>query len=196
MPVPVAAHRRSRERVAWIAAASLGVALVATAAIAMMHLLEAPPVVDPIQFTIGSPDNSLFTGTTPQFAVSPDGRHVVFAASAQSATMLWIRALGTLVAHPMPGTEQATYPFGRPTAASSDSSPKGKLKKVHGQWRSAGPVMRCAEWARRHMNSDNVILFSPSSASPLHRVTSAGGTHPHHRDRDECPFPSLAGIPA
>ena len=162
----------------------------------MMHLLEAPPVVDPIQFTIGSPDNSLFTGTTPQFAVSPDAatsysprRHRAPPCCGFGRSGHWwrIRCRAPSV---------ATYPFSSADSRFIGFFAQGEAEENTGQWRSAGPVMRCAEWARRHMNSDNVILFSPSSASPLHRVTSAGGTHPHHRDRDECPFPSLAGIPA
>ncbi len=59
---PAVAHRRNRERLAWIAAATLAVALVATGTMAVRHLREAPPVIDPIQFTISARSIRLFDG--------------------------------------------------------------------------------------------------------------------------------------
>jgi hypothetical protein len=66
-PAPVVAHRRTRKRLAWIAAAALGVALIITATMTVMHLCEAAPVVDPTQYTISAPENSLIYGTAHEF---------------------------------------------------------------------------------------------------------------------------------
>ncbi len=172
----VVAHRRNRERLAWIAAATLGVALVATGTMTVKHLREAAPVRDPIQFTIGAPENSPFGYTTPQFAVSPDGRQVVFVASLQGALVLWVRPLSTLVATPLPGTEGATHPFWSPDSRFIGFFAAGKLKKV--QVSGGTPVELCEAPIERGgtWNGDSMILFSPTNSSPLQRVTSAGGT--------------------
>jgi serine/threonine protein kinase len=176
VPAPVLAHRRHRERLAWSVAAALGVVCLGTAAMTVMHLREAAPVADPIQFTIGSPENSLFSGQAPQFALSPDGRQVVFVASLQNANVLWVRPLSTLVAHPLPGTEAATYPFWSPDSRFIGFFAGGKLKKV--QVTGGPPVPLCDALNGRGgtWNRDNVILFSAGTANPLQRITSAGGT--------------------
>jgi hypothetical protein len=68
---PVVAHRRSRERLAWIVVAALGWALIGLGAFTVFHLREALP--DPVQFAITAPEGSTFvTSETPgEFAVSP-----------------------------------------------------------------------------------------------------------------------------
>ena len=50
----------------------------------------------------------------PPFAVSPDGRWIVFAAALATKTQLWVRGLDALVARPLPGSEGARYPFWSP----------------------------------------------------------------------------------
>ncbi|MEI6667542.1 MAG: protein kinase [Acidobacteriota bacterium] len=175
VPAPVVAHRRNRERFAWIAAAVLGVALVGAATIIVLQRREAAPVVDPIQFTMGAPENSLFGGPTPQFAVSPDGRQVVFVASLRGALALWIRPFSTLVARPLPGTEWATHPFWSPDSRTIGFFSANKLKTVPAI--GGPPAELCDAPSERGgtWNRDNVILFSPTLNGPLQRVTSAGG---------------------
>ena len=173
---PVVAHRRSRERFAWAAAATLGIALVATGTMTVRHLREAAPVVDQIQFTIGSPEDSLFAYATPQFAISPNGRQVVFAAPQRGALVLWVRPLSTVAAKPLPGTEGATHPFWSPDSRYIGFFAGGQLKKV-----AAGggkPVELCPTPIERGgtWNRDDVILLAPTNSGPIQRVTSAGGT--------------------
>jgi serine/threonine protein kinase len=55
--------------------------------------------------------------TTPKtddarFALSPDGRQVVFAAPSGRQLMLWVRMLDATIARPLAGTEGAVNPFG------------------------------------------------------------------------------------
>jgi len=175
VPAPVVAHRRSRERLAWIAAATLGIAFVITATMTVMHLREVGPVVEPIQFTIRAPESSPFDGTVPQFAVSPDGRQVVFVASRQDALVLWVQQLSTLVATPLTGTEWASHPFWSPDSRSIGFFAGGKLKTVPVS--GGTPVELCKAPTERGgtWNRDDVILFSPTLSGPLQRV-AAGGT--------------------
>ena len=76
LPAPVVAKRRSRERVAWSTAAVLGAIAIAAATLAIAHLREAPPLAERVELTIPPPDDAV--GISGAFAVSPDGRHVVF----------------------------------------------------------------------------------------------------------------------
>jgi Tol biopolymer transport system component len=170
---PVVAHRRNRERFAWVTAA-FGVVLVIAATLIVPHLREAAPVVNPIEFPISVPENSFFAGTAPQFAVSPDGRQVVFVASLDAVQVLWVRSLSTALARPLPGTERATYPFWSHDSRFIAFFAAGKLKKVA---LSGGPPAEiCPAPADRGgtWNRDNVILFSPTYDSPILRVASAG----------------------
>ena len=52
------------------------------------------------------------------FALSPDGRQIVFVASGDGASRLWLRSLATTTAQPLAGTEGARYPFWSPDSRS------------------------------------------------------------------------------
>src|SRR5207249_2502945 len=45
------------------------------------------------------------------FAISPDGRRLVFLASNEGKSQLWVRPLESLAARPLAGTDGAIYPF-------------------------------------------------------------------------------------
>ena len=63
-------------------------------------------------------------------ALSPDGRRLAFVATADRQSRLWVRALGSVTAQALAGTEGATYfRSGRLTAARSGSLPDSKLFK-------------------------------------------------------------------
>jgi eukaryotic-like serine/threonine-protein kinase len=86
--VPVETHRP------WLAWGAVGVFLVAFAALSLIHFREERLVSAPVQFQI-SPSGSLPQGDG--FAVSPDGRHLAFAAAGpDGVTHLWIRDLDSL----------------------------------------------------------------------------------------------------
>ena len=48
------------------------------------------------------------------FALSPDGRQIVFVASAEGVQQLWLRPLDQTTAEPLAGTEGAAAPFWAP----------------------------------------------------------------------------------
>src|SRR5262249_54873871 len=148
VPAPVVARRRSRERVAWVLAAVLAAIAVGTGALAVVHLRERPATPDLMQFAIASEPNSALA-TPADFAISPDGRQMVFVASqshpgtsAQPLPMLWVRPLSALVSRALPGTEGALSPFWSPDSRQIGFFAAGKLKKVD----AAGgpPVALCA----------------------------------------------------
>jgi serine/threonine protein kinase len=69
-----------------------------------------------VQFSIAPPTDGLFVpnpgGSAPAIAVSPDGRWLLYSvAIPPSDSQLWVRAVNSLEAHPLQGTEGARYPF-------------------------------------------------------------------------------------
>src|SRR5262249_35697035 len=51
------------------------------------------------------------TSSPLQFALSPDGRQIVFVVSGRGPGQLWLRSLDNTDAHPMAGTDGAYFPF-------------------------------------------------------------------------------------
>src|SRR5216684_3292683 len=54
------------------------------------------------------------TASFDSFAVSPDGRKLAFTAVWNGRVMLWVRALDSLEAKPLAGTQNAAHPFWAP----------------------------------------------------------------------------------
>ena len=62
--------------------------------------------------------NTPSTPAAPSFALSPDGRRLVFAAADDGQRRLWLQALDAVTAQPLAGTEGATHPFWSPDSRS------------------------------------------------------------------------------
>ena len=70
------------------------------------------------------------TPSTPaplEFALSPDGRYIVFVASGNGPQRLWLCALDKTDAQPMTGTEGGDYPFWSPDSRSIAAGSAWKL---------------------------------------------------------------------
>jgi serine/threonine protein kinase len=109
------------------------------------------------------------------FAISPDGRRLVFSASSEGKSQLWVRPLGSLTAQPLVGTDGAAYPFWSPDSASVGFFADAKLKRIDivgGALQSLANAIsgRGAAW-----NRDGIILFCPSATGPLFKVPATGG---------------------
>jgi Tol biopolymer transport system component/predicted Ser/Thr protein kinase len=196
VPAPIASKRRSRERLAWAAAAVLGAIALGAGALAVVHLRERAAPADPVQFTIAAEENSTLV-TPAEFSISPDGRQVVFlaassgASSSQGRPMLWVRPFATLAARALPGTEGAIWAstFWSPDGRYIGFAAAGKLKKVDV---SGGPPTTLCDFSGLFgggtWNRKNVIVFGTSIA-PLQKVDAAGGTPtPVTTDKSENPL--------
>ncbi len=173
--VTAVAHRR-RERLAWaVAAVAVGIAaLVASVG----YVRRAPAEAPPVRFTIGPPEKGLFDPVPSFLTVSPDGSRLVFSATDSSGkSQLWIRALDSRAAQPLPGTDGATQPFwsadGRLLAFSAD----GNLKKIAV---SGGPAQTLTEGlpagAGGTWSGEGVVLFARvEPGATIQRVSAAGG---------------------
>jgi serine/threonine protein kinase len=141
---------------------------------------EAPPEPS-LMFSIFPPVTGRFTPTTssvqsPQFALSPNGRRLVFVASiGHETSQLWLHELHALNPQPIAGTQGAEYPFWSPDSESIGFFASGSLKRVDlagGPARVLAPAVhgRGGTWS-----STGTIVFAPSTETGLLRVDAAGG---------------------
>ena len=114
-------------------------------------------------------------GEPTSFALSPDGRQIVFAAAGDGDVRLWLRDIAVSTAQPLSGTADATYPFWSPDGRSVGFFAGGMLKRLDlgggaSQTLARAPVGRGGTW-----HADGSIIFSPDQSSPLMRVAASGG---------------------
>ncbi len=168
---PVDALQR-RDILPWIAAA---VFAISTLALAVLWLRRPTDDVRMLKFAVLPPEKGHFVANSYP-AVSPDGRHLAFAASSEGKTQLWIRDLHTSVARPLPGTDRAFEPFWSPDNRSVAFFADHKLKKVD---LGGGPAVTVCDAVNSRGGSwspNDVIVFNPGLNTPLFRVPAAGGT--------------------
>ncbi len=111
--------------------------------------------------------------------LSPNGLSLAFLASATAAGedqgMIWVRALNSLEAQPLRGTEGATFPFWSPDSKSIGFFSGGKLRKILA---TGGPALTLCDAPQSRggsWNGDDVILFTPRSSGPIYRIGAGGG---------------------
>ncbi len=114
--------------------------------------------------------------TAGPLAVSPDGRSLVFSATAADGkNLLWVRPLNGLAAQALPGTEGAAFPFWSPDSRFIGFFANGKLKKIEASGGPAQPICDAGEARGGTWSREDVILFSPQPLGPLYRVSATGG---------------------
>jgi eukaryotic-like serine/threonine-protein kinase len=171
--LPAAPKQKLTKRIALRAAAAV-VALAAVVVLVLyMYVGRTPPAERrAVRFTVGPPENTRF-GTLPNFlTISPDGSKLAFvAADASGKQQLWVRALDSATAQPLPGTDNPVQPFWSAESRFVGFDADGKLKKIAV---SGGPVLTLADklGAGGTWNGEDVILFG---AGEIYRVSAAGG---------------------
>jgi WD40 repeat protein len=159
---------RIDERIAWIAAILVLTAVAATFAV---PYFRRPADAPETRVDIVTPS----TSDPVSLAISPDGRRVVFVASGDGQTRLWLRPLDAVTAQPLTGTEGASYPFWSPDSRSVGFFANGKLKRLD---IGAGLPQALADVATGRggtWSSAGVILFARTNNGSLYRVPSGGG---------------------
>jgi hypothetical protein len=162
----------SASRFNWMAWAAAGLFLLATLALAFVHFRETHPPQRIARFQVELPEKT----ASPIFELSPDGRILAFTAVEGGRRRLWIRPIDSLIAQPVPATEDATYLFWSPDSAFIGYFVPGKMKKVALTGGPPQTVCEAADGRGGTWNSDGVIVLSPGPGAPLMRVPAAGGT--------------------
>ena len=158
---------------------SLGTLLLGAviASLATWNLKSAPP--PPVsRFTVTLPPGQQLAGLEngPAVALSPDGIHLAYVARQGVAQQLYLRAMDSLEARPIPGTEGATEPFFSPDGQWLGFFASGNLKKVLVSGGAALTLGDVSQPRGASLGSQGTIAFAPSAASTLQQVPDAGGT--------------------
>jgi Tol biopolymer transport system component len=109
------------------------------------------------------------------FAISPDGRRLVFVASNEGKSQLWVRPVDSVISRPMAGTEGASYPFWSPDSASVGFFAEGKLKRIDIVGGAPQVPADAGSRTGRYVESGGTILVSPSGSGPLFKLPATGG---------------------
>jgi Tol biopolymer transport system component len=132
-----------------------------------------PPFPETMRVALLPPEGTLSSGP---FDLSLDGRMVVFSAvGADGVGALYVRALDSLEARRLPGTEGAEVPFFSPDGRSVAFFGDKKLRRIDlagGPPRDLAAVSdpRGGSWG-----SAGVIVYAPDSGGPLFRIAANGG---------------------
>jgi predicted Ser/Thr protein kinase len=162
--------------------ASLSVVAVLAAALFFAMARSPVPSTDAVtRFNIYAPEKTVFLGPTwntiavPQFALSPDGRTIVFVAGAPNGrSMLWVKSMEELSGHPLTGTDGGEAPFWSPDNQLIGFFAQGKLKTVPA---AGGPVKEVAKATDPRGGSwspNGTIVFGTGNGG-VFRVPDGGG---------------------
>jgi len=169
-PASLSTHSiwHSRERLGW------GATMVIVTGIALAAWIRQSP-------GNASPDREtrLDMATPPtddplSFAVSPDGRRLVFVATSAGTSRLWLRSLDATTAEPLPGTEGARYPFWAPDSQSVAFFTTQGLERLDLGASRPHVLTSIGTGRGGTWGADGVILFAPATG-PLSRVSASGG---------------------
>ncbi|MBK9470775.1 MAG: protein kinase [bacterium] len=166
--------RHGSSRLPWLVAGIAVLAALAAFVIPRLGGKELP--APPMRFAVTAPAGLLLSDSANASAISPDGRWLVFtAADSSGRSSLWLRELAGLTARPLAGTENALIPFWSPDSRRLGFFSDGRMKKV--AIAGGSPEVICAVPDPRGAcwGPGGDIIFSPSAAGALWRVSADGG---------------------
>ena len=176
--IPDAGTRRSSRG---LILGALGLVSALAVAVASPFARPDPPAAETTVLDIvPPPDTSLLTSAASipaaQFAVSSNGRYVVFvAAESNGQPQLWLRELASGTTERLPLTEGASYPFWSGDSANVGFFAAGKLKRMDLDNRNLQIVCDAVDARGGTWNGSGVIVFALGNGGLL-RVSAAGGS--------------------
>ena len=166
--VPTSARATTKERLAW--AAALAAATVAALVFGYSAFLTKPD----------APETHLEITTPPTsdpvtFAISPDGRKIVFAATSDEQPRLWLRSLDSGSVRPLPGTDRGRVPFWSPDSRSIGFFADGTFRRLDIDTGSVTELLKAVTSTGGTWSAEGVILLAMGNVQPIWRVAADGG---------------------
>jgi eukaryotic-like serine/threonine-protein kinase len=176
-PTATAIGNRSLGRGALILGLGALLLVAAVASLATWNLKPSPSLQPVTRTVINLPPGQQLAGLDfgPALALSPDGTYLAYVARQGGTQQIYLRAMDSLEAKPIPGTEGAVNPLFSPDGKWVGFFAGGMLRKVSASGGAALPLgdaafPRGASWGSRGM-----IAFVPTNISALQQVPEAGG---------------------
>jgi Tol biopolymer transport system component/tRNA A-37 threonylcarbamoyl transferase component Bud32 len=146
---------------------------------AIVWNLKTAPSPQPVTRTvINLPPGQQLAGLDygPAVALSPDGTQLAYVARQGGGQQLYLRAMGSLEAKPIAGTEGAFNPFFSPDGQWLGFFASGKLMKISvGGGAALSVVDAGGSPSGGSWGGQGIIAFAPSAVSALQQVPDAGG---------------------
>ena len=165
-----------------VSVGSMALVVIAMVAALLLTIGSRPFAVpdgdSPVRLTFSPPDGLRLADLVDggPVAISPDGKRLAFVAmGADGPQRVWVRALESLEAQALPGTEGGGYPFWSPDGQSVGFFAQRKLKRTRlagglPQTLTEAILPRGGTWSR-----DDVILFSTGAGRELYWIPAGGG---------------------
>ncbi|HEV8588252.1 MAG TPA: protein kinase [Pyrinomonadaceae bacterium] len=160
--------RKRREVIPWALA---GVLLIACASLALLYFWPRSVDKRPISFAIEVPDK---VTEIREPAVSPDGRMIAFQGISEGKPALYLRALDSINAQRIAGTDNGALAFWSPDSRSIGFFSDNKLKKVDLTGGAPQTLCNAATGVGGTWNREGTILFAIAGHG-LQRVSASGG---------------------
>jgi serine/threonine protein kinase len=173
---PITSAAPTTRRLPITAMATVGICAAILSALGVLYLGPASTATDlpVIRLPFDTPDS--IVSEVSDATISPDGTKVVFAGRGEDGRkILWVRALDSLDATPLPDTDDAIEPFWSWDSQSVAFGAQGKLKRLDLGNARATVITDAARSVNGTWNRSGDIVFSPDYTSPLFRVAATGG---------------------
>jgi Tol biopolymer transport system component/DNA-binding winged helix-turn-helix (wHTH) protein len=170
--------RPRRRAAAWIGVTAASLFVVLVAAVVLLRR-GASPVPLPASVVIELPDEWQILNEPP--AISPDSRHIVFAAwqSRAGRRAIWDRPLDSSAARILTGSEGGSAPFWSPDGTSIGFFAAGKLKVLQLAGNAVRVVCDAPPDASGAWVRADVILFAPGPTGAVSEVSVEHGAVRH-----------------
>ena len=146
------------------------------ASLAVWNLKPSPPrSVSRMVITLPPGQQLAGLENGPAVVFSPDGTHLAYIAIQGGTQQLYLRALDSLDAKPLPGTEGANTPFFSPNGQWLGFFTGNQLKKVSVSGGGAVALGDSSTGAGASWGSQGIIAYSPGGVSALQQVPEVGG---------------------
>jgi eukaryotic-like serine/threonine-protein kinase len=176
MPSPMASERSAlgwRALIFSVATLLLGAAI---SSLATWNLKPSSPrPVSRLVITL-PPGQQLAGLEQPTVALSPDGSHLAYVAIQGGTQQIYLRAMDSLEARPIPGTEGGVNPFFSPDSQWLGFFSGQKLKKVSVNGGSIQTLSDAVQLHGASWDSQEIIAFKRQGVSDLQRIPAGGGT--------------------
>lgn len=148
--------------------------IVGAAIVAWMGMRRDRPSAS-IHFTVQAPPNMVLLADPNQFAISPDGRQLVFIArDSEGQNRMWVRPLGANRPRELVGARGGGHPFWSPDGGKIGFFHEQRMKWIDVDGSDVGVICDSPNSHGATWGSRGVIVFSSGSA--LFKVPAKGGT--------------------